>query len=264
MRVMANAGYRFQALLFLAVTIFFYLPLVVLVLISFSSGRVTEFPPPGFTLKWYRALFADPRALASVLSSLAIGVAASLVSTTLATAFAYGLHQRRAVWAKALRSVGNLPLVMAPLIIGVSLLIFFNLVGLRLGYLSVAIAHVVRGFPFAAVIMTTAFLAVRPNLVEAALDLGASRASAFRRVVVPAILPGLVASVLVTLTVSFDELSATVFVIGGGVTTVQTFILEQIDFVVTPEMNALTTIILVATAILALAADRLRDSAGGA
>ncbi len=206
MRSMAKAGYRFQVLLFVAVTIFFYLPLAVLVLTSFSSGRVTEFPPPGLTLKWYKAMLDDPRALASVLSSLGIGVAASLVSTALAPSFAYGLHQRRAIWASTLRSVGNLPLVMAPLIIGVSLLIFFNLMGMRLGYMSVVIAHVVRGFPFAAVIMTTAFLSVRPSLVEAALDLGASRLSAFRRVVIPAIMPGLVASLLVTLTVSFDEI----------------------------------------------------------
>ncbi|GAC1334161.1 MAG: ABC transporter permease [Beijerinckiaceae bacterium] len=257
-------GYPVQSALFGAVLLFFYLPLAALVLISFSSGRVTEFPPPGFTLQWYTRMFANPRALASVLTSLGIGIAAALVSTILAIAFAYGLHQRGAAWASALRSLGNLPLVMAPLIIGVSLLTFFNLIGLRLGYLSVAIAHVVRGFPFAAIIMATAFLSVRPTLVEAALDLGASRLSAFRRVVVPAIMPGLVTSLLATFAVSFDEISATVFVIGGGVTTVQTFILEQIEFVLTPEMNALTSVILVAMVMMAIGADRLRSRDGRA
>ncbi|MGS1096346.1 ABC transporter permease (plasmid) [Aquamicrobium terrae] len=254
-----STNYRLQGAFFFAVLIFFYLPLATLVLVSFSSGRVTEFPPPGYTLQWYTGMLANPRALSSVLTSLGVGVTAALVSTSLATAFAFGLHQRRAAWVTVLRSFGNLPLVMAPMIIGVSLLIFFNLIGMRLGYLSVTIAHVVRGFPFAAIIMATAFLSVRPSLLEAALDLGASRISAFRRVVVPAIMPGLVASLLVTFSVSFDEINSTIFVIGGGVSTVQTFILEQIEFVVTPEMNALTTVIIVATLLVALATDRLRS-----
>lgn len=251
-------AYFTQWVLFGSVVLFLYLPMAALVLVSFSSGRVTEFPPPGFTTQWYVRMLADPRALQSVVTSLVLGVASAVLATSLATCFAFALHRRRARWVPVLRSLGSLPLVMAPLVIGVSLLIFVNLIGLRLGYISVMIAHMVRGFPFAAVIMTTAFLAVRPSLVEAALDLGASRVSAFRRVVLPAILPGLVASLLIVFTVSFDEISATVFVVGGGVSTVQTFILEQIEFVVTPEMNALTTAILITTAFLAWFANRLR------
>ena len=91
----------------------------------------------------------------------------------------------------------------------------------------------------------------KPSLLEAAFDLGASRWSAFRRVIVPASLPGLVASLLVSFTVSFDEISATVFIIGGGMTTVQTFIMEQIEFVITLEMNALTTVILFTMLLMA-------------
>jgi spermidine/putrescine transport system permease protein len=255
-------AYVAQWVLFGSVVVFLYLPMFALVLVSFSSGRVTEFPPPGFTTQWYARMLADPRALQSVVTSLGIGVTSAVLAATFATCFAFALHRRRARWVPVLRSLGNLPIVMAPLVIGVSLLIFVNLVGLRLGYLSVTIAHTLRSFPFAAVIMATAFLAVRPSLVEAAPDLGASRLSAFRRVVLPAILPGLVASLLIAFAVSFDEISATVFVVGGGVSTVQTFILEQIEFVVTPEMNALTTGILITTAFLAWLANYLRERGG--
>jgi spermidine/putrescine transport system permease protein len=258
-----RTAYFAQWLLFGSVVLFLYLPMLTLALLSFSSGRVTEFPPPGFTTQWYAHMLSDPRALRSVVTSLGIGVTSAVLTTTLATCFAFALHRRRAGWVPVLRSLGNLPLVMAPLVIGVSLLIFVNLVGLRLGYLSVTIAHTVRSFPFAAVIMATAFLAVRPSLVEAALDLGASRVAAFRRVVLPAIFPGLVASLLIALAVSFDEISATVFVVGGGVSTVQTFILEQIEFVITPEMNALTTGILITTALLAWLASSLRGGGAG-
>lgn len=253
-----TAGEMIQWTLFACVLIFFYAPILGLVLVSFSSGRVTEFPPPGYTLQWYTGLLHNPRALQSLFTSLGIGVISAFIATVLATCFAFALHGQRGTWIAGVRAVANLPLVTAPLIIGISLLIFLNIIGIKLGYLSVAIAHIVRAFPFAAIIMSTSFLAVKPSLLEAAFDLGASRWSAFRRVIVPAILPGLVASLLVSFTVSFDEISATVFVIGGGVTTVQTFIMEQIEFVITPEMNALTTVILFAMLLMAWGAERVR------
>ena len=253
--------------LFVAVLVFFYVPILTLMVISFSSGRLTQFPPPGLTLHWYQAIFTEPRALQSIVSSLAVAATSSMVATGLATLFAAALNRHRAGWVGPVRALGNLPLVMAPLVIGISMLIFYNTVSLRLGFLSVTLTHIVRAFPFAATIMATAFLSVRPNHVEAALDLGATRWSAFRRVILPAIAPGLVASLLVTFAVSFDEISATVFVIGGGMVTVQTYILEQLQFVVTPEMNALTTIILVLTVALAFVAHRFRarqeTAAGG-
>jgi spermidine/putrescine transport system permease protein len=226
------------------VYLFLYVPIAVLVVTSFSTGRVTQWPPPGYTLEWYGAFLGNPRALHSIYTSLGIALVTMACSTALATLVGYGLThfeiRRRAV----IDSLVQLPLIVSPLIIGIALVLYFHLIRLPLGYPSVIVAHVVRTLPFTTLIMLTSFLGVRRSLIEAAMDLGAGRASTFRRVIFPAVLPGVVASALLAFTISFDEISSTYFVVGGGLTTVQMYILEQIEFVITPEMNALTSAIL--------------------
>ncbi len=242
----------------ISVLAFLYLPIMILIVTSFSTGRVTEWPPPGYTLKWYLSFIQNPRALDSIRTSLLIASITSICTTCLGTLVSYGLTQFLVKRKEAINSLIYLPMIVSPLIIGISLLMFFHLVGLPLGYLSVIVAHMVRAVPFASLIMLTSFLGVRRSLTEAALDLGATKLSAFRRVILPTVLPGLMASALISFTISFDDISSTYFVIGGGLTTVQTFIFEQIEFVMTPEMNALTSAILVLSAILVTVAALLQ------
>lgn len=199
---------------------------------------------------WYLSFIQNPRALDAVYTSLVIAGIASFFTTAFGILVAYGITQFEVKRKEAIIGLTYLPMIVSPLIIGISLLLFFHLIHLPLGYVSVIITHVVRAFPFVTLIMFTSFLGVRRSLIEAALDLGASKFSAFRRVIFPTILPGIIASSLMAFTISFDEISSTYFVIGGGLATIQTYIFEQIEFVITPEMNALTSSILMLSSIL--------------
>jgi spermidine/putrescine transport system permease protein len=229
---------------------FLYLPIVVLVVTSFSTGRVTQWPPPGYTFEWYAAFTRTPRALAAIQTSVLIALVTTVCATALGTLVGYGLTQLGVKRRCAINNLVYLPMVVSPLIIGIALLLYFHLIRLPLGYASVIIAHIVRALPFTTLIMLTSFLGVKRSLVEAAMDLGAGKLSTFRRVIFPTVLPGVIAGALLAFTISFDEISSTYFVIGGGLTTVQMYIFEQIEFVITPEMNALTSAILVFSSVL--------------
>lgn len=231
---------------FSVVVIFFlWLPILILFLISFSSGRVTEWPPPGFTLKWYLEMVKNSRVFTAIETSFVIASATSMITTVFGLMIAYSITQLTIRFRQQLYSLIYLPMIISPVIIGIGLVIFYHMIHLPLGRISVIIAHTIRAFPFVALILITSMAGVKKSLIEAALDLGASKFSAFKRIVMPIIAPGIIASLLISFTISFDDISTTYFVIGGGSVTVQTYIMEQIQFVVTPEMNALTASILI-------------------
>jgi spermidine/putrescine transport system permease protein len=235
---------NFLGLFSLSVIFFLWLPIIILIIVSFSSGRVTQWPPPGFTLHWYSEMLSSPRAYKAIRTSLIIASATSIFTTILGIMVAYGLTQLRVKNIQLIYSIIYLPMIISPLIIGISLVLYYHIIKLPLGMVSVIIAHMLRSFPFVALIMVTSFLGVSKTLIEAALDLGASQFKTFIRVILPIILPGIVASILISFTISFDDISTTYFVIGGGNVTVQTYIMEQIEFIITPEMNALTASVL--------------------
>jgi spermidine/putrescine transport system permease protein len=230
---------------FILVITFLWLPIFILILISFSSGRVTEWPPPSFTTSWYIELVKNKRVFTAIETSFLIATATSIFTCILGLCTAYSLTQMRLKYRQFIYSIIYLPMVISPVIIGISLIIFYHLIHLPLGRVSVIIAHMIRAFPFVALILITSMSGVKKSLIEAALDLGATEFSAFRKIVMPIIAPGVIASLLISFTISFDDISTTYFVIGGGHVTVQTYIMEQIQFVVTPEMNALTSSILI-------------------
>ena len=162
----------------------------------------------------------------------------------------YSITQLDIRFRQHIFSLIYLPMIISPVIIGIGLVIFYHMIHLPLGRISVIIAHIIRSFPFVALILITSMAGVKKSLVEAALDLGASKFSAFKKIVLPLIAPAIIASLLIAFTISFDDISTTYFVIGGGSVTVQTYIMEQIQFVVTPEMNALTASILLFSFII--------------
>ena len=237
---------------------FFYLSIVILILISFSTGRATQWPPPGWTIDWYILLFQNPRALESIYVSLIFAVTTGILTTILGTLTAYALTNFRLKWGSAIQLFSYFPMVISGLIIGIALLLYFHLIGLSLGYLSVIVAHTVRAFPFAVLIMITSFLGIKKSLIEASLDLGANKLSTFRRIILPLIAPGVVASLLISFTVSFDEIIATYFVIGGGLVTVPIYIINQIEFGISPELNALSTLVLFVSSLIVIISIWLR------
>jgi spermidine/putrescine transport system permease protein len=239
------------------VYLFLWLPIGVLAVFSFNAGKQTAVWR-GFTLDWYRRLLANDALLAAVRNSLAVAALTTLIATLLGTLAALALRRPSG------RSGGGptlallfLPMVMPEVVLGAALLTFFGAAGMRLSLTTVVIAHVVFSVSYVALVVRARLAGLDPALEEAARDLGAGPFETFRRVTLPLILPGIVASALLVFTLSIDDYVVTSFVAGVGSTTLPLHIYSMLRVGVTPEVNAVSTLLLAGTIVLIVAAQRL-------
>jgi spermidine/putrescine transport system permease protein len=238
----------------LAVYAFLYVPLAVVVIFSFNDSALNA-EWVGFTLRWYGKLLADAEMLRAAGNSLGIALASSTVATVLGAMAGIAMHRYRFPWLPFLVLT---PVAMPEILLGVSLLLFFRQVlDLTLGLASILVAHITFSIGFVAVIVRSRLAGMDEALLEAARDLGATPWRAFRRVTLPLILPALVAGFLMSFTLSIDDFVITFFVAGVGVTTLPLQIYSMIKVAVTPEVNAVSTLLMALTLTLVLAATRL-------
>ena len=238
----------------LAVYAFLYLPLVVVVVFSFNDSKLNA-EWVGFTLDWYRKLFANAEMLHAAANSLLIAVVASALATVLGTMAGIAMHRYRLPWLPLLVLT---PVAMPEILLGVSLLLFFRQVlDLTLGFLSILVAHITFSLGFVAVIVRARLAGMDEGIFEAARDLGATPWMTFRRVTLPLILPALVAGFLMSFTLSIDDFVITFFVAGVGVSTLPLQIYSMIKVAVTPEVNAVSTLLMALTLTLVMVATRL-------
>lgn len=238
----------------LGVYAFLYVPLAVVVLYSFNDSRLNA-EWVGFTLAWYRLLAHDEQMLAAALNSLVIATVSSFVSTVLGTLAGLALHRypRR----RLLPFLVLAPIALPEVLQGVSLLVFFVMVNLTLGLVSIVLAHIAFSIGFVAVVVRARLHAMDESLVEAARDLGATPWVAFRRVTLPLLAPGIVAGALLAFTLSIDDFVITFFTAGAGTTTLPLQIYSMIRIAVTPEVNAVSSLLMLLTAVLVAVAERL-------
>jgi spermidine/putrescine transport system permease protein len=236
---------------------FLYAPIAILVLFSFNASRQTA-SWRGATLEWYRALFADDRILASVRNSLLVGVTATVVATVFGTLVALALDRYEFPGRGLTRNLLYLPIIIPEIVVGAALVTFFGVAGLRLSLATVVIAHVVFSISYVAIVVRARLSGFDRSLEEAALDLGARPVQTFWRVTLPLILPGIVSGALLVFTLSIDDYVITSFVAGVGATTLPLQIYSMLKVGVTPEVNAVSTLILAGTVVLILAAQRLQ------
>ena len=232
---------------------FLYLPLVIVIVYSFNDSRLNA-EWVGFTLEWYRKLFDDEEMLVAAANSLAIGVAASLVSTVLGTMAGVAMHRYR---LRVLPILVLAPIAIPEILMGVSLLIFFVLLNFTLGLLSVALAHIAFCVGFVAIVVRARLAGMDESLTEAARDCGATPWLAFRHVTLPLIMPGVVAGALMAFTLSIDDFVITFFTAGAGTTTLPLQIYSMIKIAVTPEVNAVSTLLMLLTLVLIVIASKL-------
>jgi len=242
-----------------AVYLFLHAPLVVLVVFSFNRSKFSV-SWTGFTLEWYRRLFERDDILRGLGLSLVVGLVSTVVAAVLGTLLALGLGRHRFRGRQAVESLLYLPLVTPEIIVGISLLILFVLVGIPLGLTTITIAHITFNVSFVAVVVRARLAGMDRHLEEAALTLGADELTAFRRVTIPLLWPGIVAGALLAFTMSFDDFVITSFVSGSGSSTLPIVVYGMVRRSVEPSINAISTIILLATAALIYGADRLRRS----
>ena len=241
----------------LVVYAFLFAPIVVLVVFSFNDSRRT-FVWKGFTTNWYAALLADDDLLGAVAVTLQVGLVAVLVSTILGALLGVGLARLRFRGRGPTETLLLLPMVTPEIVMGLSLLLFFvALFESRGSFAQLSIAHITFCVSFVAITVRSRAAGMNPHLEEAARDLGASSWGAFRHVTLPLIMPGIVAGALLALSLSIDDYVVSAFNAGIGTTTLPLYIYSAIKFGVSPEINAISTIVVAITAVGILIAWRL-------
>ncbi len=250
-----------------AVGLFLYLPLVVLVVMSFNDSKRTTIWR-GFTLDWYAAVFRDVELIQALVNSLTIAALSTLLSLGLGTLAAIALWRFRFPGRTLVQGGFALPIVVPEVCMGVALLIFFARVmpwpmglpwPLSLG--AIVIAHVAFSFPFVTVVVRARLASFDRAQEEAARDLGAGQWQALRDVVIPHLRPALLAGALLAFTLSLDDFVITFFTAGPDTVTFPVKVYSMVRFSVTPKVNAISTMLLLFTILLTFLALRLQARA---
>jgi spermidine/putrescine transport system permease protein len=237
--------------------LFLYAPLAIVVAYSFNDSRLNA-QWVGFTLDWYRKLFHNEEMLGAAWNSLLIGLTASAVSTVLGTMAGYAMYRFR---LRLLPILVVAPIAIPEILMGVSLLIFFVAIDLTLGLTSIILAHIAFCVGFVAIVVRARLAGMDESLVEAARDLGATPLQAFRLITLPLIMPGVIAGALMAFTLSIDDFVITYFTAGAGALTLPLEIYTMVKISVTPEVNAVSTLLMLLTLALIVIASRLSPGA---
>ncbi|HEY4552670.1 MAG TPA: ABC transporter permease [Bacillaceae bacterium] len=229
-----------------------YAPILYLTYYSFNSGgSMRDFE--GFTLEWYKEVFQDTRLLIIALNTLIIALLSAAISTILgvfgALAITYVKRQRT---KNTLQTLNNVLIVSPDVIIGASFLIFFTIIGIRLGFTSVLLSHIAFSVPIVVIMVLPKLQEMSSSLIDAARDLGASNWDILSKVILPFITPGIFAGFFMALTYSLDDFAVTFFVTGNGFSTLSVEIYSRARQGISLEVNALSTLIFLITIALVI------------
>jgi spermidine/putrescine transport system permease protein len=242
------------------VYVFLYVPILVLIVLSFNkSGLPTAWT--GFSTEWYGKLIANPKILSAAGNSLIVAVVSTIISTAIGTLLAMGLEEGKPnPWLDALVAA---PMIIPDIVLAIALLSFYTLLNMSLGLHSIVLSHAVFNIAFVCMVVRTRLKNFDRSIVEASIDLGASELTTFRRVTLPVIGPGVIAAGLLSFTLSIDEFIIAYFTAGAGQgsTTFPMQIYAMIRFGVTPEINAIATIVIGFSFFLVLLSQRLNREA---
>lgn len=234
-----------------AVFVFLYLPIALLVLYSFSGSRFSSVWG-GFSLKWYGSLFNNSDLLGALRNSLAIATTSTVIATIVGTAAALGVYRMPRRFRNVLDTIFYLPILIPDIVLAIALLAFFVLVlHMQLGLTTMILAHVVFNLCYVAAVVSARLRGFDDRLIEAARDLGASPWRAFWSVKFPLIWPGVLGGGLLAFAMSLDEFVISFFVTGPGASTLPITIFSMVKKGVTPEINALASLMLGASVLLA-------------
>jgi ABC-type spermidine/putrescine transport system permease subunit II len=247
---------RWLTLYAIAGYLFLFMPIVVLIIFSFNDSR-RNFQWRGFTLDWYPTVLSNDRLIDSLLVTLQVAAVAVVISTVLGTLLGLALARRRFRGRSAAETLILVPMVTPEIVMGLSLLIFFfQLFDARGSFAQLTLAHATFCISYVAIVVRARAAGMDERLEEAARDLGASAFGAFRYVTLPLIRPAIISGALLAFALSFDDYVVSTFNAGVGSSTLPLYIYGKVKFGVTPEINAISTIIVAVTAISILAAWR--------
>lgn len=252
-RLGARRGARrkgsFSRAVFIGTIIFLSLPLLVLVLYSFNESKSGSWT--GFSIKWYQKLFtSSPQLWRAFANSAIVALSSALAATVIGTLGAVAVNWYKFPLRKYLRTITFLPMILPEIIIGVSLLVFFAGIGLKLSLFTVFVAHVSFNLPFVFLLVLARLEEFDFSIIEAARDLGASERQTLFRVIIPISMPGIISGFLTAVTLSLEDFVITFFVTGPGATTLPLYVYSAIRFGVSPVINALSVVMILGTVVL--------------
>ena len=229
--------------------IFFYAPIIYIIIFSFNGSRsLTHLD--GFSLRWYEKMFNDKTMMESVVYTIVIAVLSTAISTVVGTITSIGLSKSRPILKKTVEQVNNFPIMNPEIVTAIGLLMFFSALGVKKGFTTLLLAHVMFCTPYVMLSVTPKLRSLDPNLADAAMDLGATPWQALIKVIVPQIMPGIISGALIAFTMSFDDFIISYFVTGNGVSNIS-ILVYTMSKRVNPSINALSTlVILIITAVL--------------
>ncbi|AXI54364.1 spermidine/putrescine ABC transporter permease [Sulfitobacter sp. JL08] len=234
---------------------FLYIPILVLMVLSFNrAGLPTVWT--GFSFEWYGKLLESKAILSAARNTLIVAVVSTVLATIIGTLLAVGVETRRQ--SAALDAILFAPMIIPDIVLAIALLSFYSALSVTLGLHSIILSHVVFNIAFVVAVVRTRMRNFDHSILEASADLGASEFTTFRRVLLPAILPGVIAGALLSFTLSIDEFIIAFFTAGPGTssTTLPMQIYAMIRFGVTPEINAMATIVMFVSFALVFFAQR--------
>ncbi|MGD8189667.1 ABC transporter permease [Brevibacillus ginsengisoli] len=250
-------GKKTAALYASLIYLFLYVPIAILMIYSFNQSKLNAVWT-GFTLDWYVKLMHNQEVLEAMYTSLMVALISTIASTMIGTLAAVGMYRYHFRGKTALDALLYLPIVIPEIVMGISLLILFTQLHVSLGLFTLIAAHITFSVPFVVVVVKARLEGFDRSMEEAAMDLGATPWQTFLKVTLPIIAPGVVASALLAFTLSIDDVIISFFVAGPGSATLPLKIFSMVKFGVTPEINALSTLMLLVTLFIVVIAERMR------
>jgi spermidine/putrescine transport system permease protein len=255
-----NSNYNkrtFSLFVFVGTLVFFYIPLLLLIIFSFNKGKNIQWT--GFSLHWYYDMIFRSRDLwQAFLNSLLISITSATLATFIGTFGGIGFYWHNFKFKKILQFFTYLPLVIPEIIMGVSLLIFFAGIKWKLGLLTIFIAHTTFCIPFVILIIMSRLEEFDNSIIEASYDLGANEWQTLTKIILPVTMPGIIASFLMAMTLSLDDFVITFFVAGPGSSTLPLHIYSMIRFGISPVINVFSVFLIGLTIILTLSTNKIQ------
>lgn len=254
----AKRGFRWYTYL---LYLFLYLPVLVVVVLSFTPSRAPTFPIPGFSFRWYEAILNNPRLHEALFTSLQIAVISAIGSGVIGTMAALGMVRNNfgSKWfnTQTFNTIFMAPIVVPWIVTGIAVLSLYTILGIQGTFLSLVIGHILITLPFVITIVSAQLYGFDRSVEEAAQNLGASELRTFYEVTLPIIKPGVIAGMLFAFTISFDNFTQTFFWSGTQTTTLPIWIYSKIRSGLTPSVNAIGTVIVLFSVTIALVGERL-------
>lgn len=231
---------------------FMFLPVAVVVLLSFNANQFGSFPMTGVSLHWFQELWNNDAVMRAFRTSLVLGLMTALISTTLGILASLALVRYNIPGRNAITTLLIAPILVPEVVLAVALLLFLNWLGIGKSFALLLAGHVIFTLPFVILVVQARLVSIKRDVEEAALSLGASPVQTFFAITLPLMLPAVAAGALFAFTISFDDITGTLFWKPGGVETVPTQIFSMLRNSISPEINALGTVMIVMTVGLPL------------